>query len=112
MSENFTYILRITGNYADEFDVMGVHEISDHVAEFLIETNGVCFTSPEEIYFGSNESVNLCDLSVTVDIVTDLEMPAVKRALGIKPEHRLSYGLIDLEDIIEEAYELAKTTDS
>lgn len=94
-------ILRITGNYSDEFDVQGVHEISQEHAEFLVETNGACFDSVEDIYFGTNEFVTLNELSVTLDILTDEDYAVVKRALGCKD--KLVYGLLDLTDMIEEA---------
>lgn len=94
-------ILRIQGNYADEFDIEAVHEISKEEAEFLLATEGACFNTEEEIYFGSNECVSLGDLSITMDTLTDDEYNAVKRALGCGST--LSFGLINLSDVIQEA---------
>lgn len=95
------HILRITGNYSDEFDVQSIHEISQEHAEFLIETNGGCLNSCSEIYFGTNEFITLNELSVTLDTLTDDEYSIVKRALGCR--EFLTYGLINLTDLIEEA---------
>lgn len=97
------HILRITGNYADEFDVMGIHEITDKQAKFLFETQGACFNVDQELYFGSNEAVNLNDLHITVDVLNPLELEIVKKALGC--DSSLSYGLIDLSDVIFDAME-------
>lgn len=94
-------ILRIQGNYADEFDIEAVHEISKEEADFLLSTGGACFNSPEEIYFGTNEFVTVNELSVTMDTLTEAEYKATKYALGCKDT--LSFGLVNLTDIIQEA---------
>lgn len=102
------HILRITGNYADEFDVFGMHSVTEEQAQFLVETEGRCFThNKEEIYFGTNECVQLNDLHIELDTITTEEAEIVMRVLNITD---LSYGLIDLTDIIEEAME--SSTDS
>lgn len=98
-----TFFLRITGNYADEFDVMGIHEISDAQARFLADTEGAVFQNKKEICFGSNEEVELSELDVDMDHLTDKELEVVKRALGVRSNHELVYGLIDLRDVISEA---------
>ncbi|AFQ22230.1 hypothetical protein My1_071 [Pectobacterium phage My1] len=96
------YILRISGNYADEFDVMGVHKITQSQAYFLSATQGKCFNSTEEIYFGSNESVEVGDLTIVMESYSDEELEAAAKVLGTTLEH-FSYGLIDVSGIIEEA---------
>lgn len=96
------YILRISGNYSDEFDVMGVHKITQEQAIFLSKTQGKCFDSNEEIYFGSNESVEVGDLTIVMESFSDEELEVAARVLGTTLEY-FSYGLIDISGIIEDA---------
>lgn len=94
------HILRISGNYADEFDVSGLHEISAEQAAFLVLTQGACFSSTEEIYFGTNEGVQVNELSVELDSIDEEDYQAVLRVFKLR---RLSIGMIDLSDFIDEA---------
>ena len=95
------HILRITANYSDEFDVMGIHELSLEAATYLVGTQGSCFESVEEYFFGTNEGIAVEDMSFELDTLTEEEYKAAKKALGCSG--KLAYGLIDMTDFIAEA---------
>lgn len=105
------YLLRSEANYADEFDIEGLLEITLEQRDSLIENNmrlpgddgsedddsGYADWDEGDVQFGTNEAVCYCDIDLSIVEVTGEELLILKRIYGIRPDQKLNVGTLDLD---------------
>lgn len=103
------YLLRSEANYADEFDISGLLEITKEQRDKLIshnmslvsyhgrEEDQALYEDDGDIWFGTNEAVYYHDIGSTIVEVTDEELSILKRVYSVKDGHKLNVGTLNLE---------------
>lgn len=103
------YLLRSEADYADEFDIYGLMEITKEQRDKLIshnlslvsyhgrDENQDLYEDDGDICFGTNEFVYYHDVGVTIVEVTDEELTIIKRVYDVKNGRKLNVGTLNLE---------------
>lgn len=94
------YLLKTESNYADEFDVDGLLEISKEKRDELVNSSFAPFKEEYELSFGTNEFVYMNEIDAKILEISESDLEVLKRVFGTRPGCKFHTGILDVSSYI------------